>query len=257
MTEAKDLEVWFECAGTRLFAVERGAGTPVVFLHGGLADHRASLHRVGSLAAEHRLITPDLRGAGRSHHAGALDWDMLADDVAGLLDHLGLARAVIGGVSMGSGVALRFALRYPRRTRALLLLSPVYGGEGLTPAQASAMARMDAVGQRARVEGIAAILPLFAGLPPAIREVALAMARGFDAASVAATTSFLATGGAPFTGLAELATLDMPVLVVPGTDPEHPAEVAERYAATIASARLVPPEAPAERLEAFVGAAPP
>jgi pimeloyl-ACP methyl ester carboxylesterase len=217
-------EIWYESAGTRLFAVERGHGSPVVFLHGGLADHRASWFRLGSLAASHRLITPDVRGSGRSLHAGALDWDLLADDVVALMQHLRLDRAVVGGTSAGSGVALRLALRHPARVRALLVVSPVFAGEDAAPMQAShaAMQRMAEAGRRAETEGIAAILSLFEALPPAIRDVALAMARSFDR-------------------LAELAALSMPTLVVPGTDPEHPAEVAERYARVIPGAVLASP----------------
>src|SRR5688572_15649936 len=81
-------EIQFECDGTRLFAVETGQGPPVVFIHGGLADHRAALFRLAPLAATHRLITPDLRGSGRSHYGGELSWDRLADDLAALLTHL-------------------------------------------------------------------------------------------------------------------------------------------------------------------------
>lgn len=248
-------EIWYESAGTRLFAVERGHGSPVVFLHGGLADHRASWFRLGSLAASHRLITPDVRGAGRSLHAGALDWDLLADDVVALMQHLRLDRAVVGGTSAGSGVALRLALRHPARVRALLVVSPVFVGEDAALMQAShaAMQRMAEAGRRAETEGIAAILSLFEALPPAIRDVALAMARTFDPGSVAATTRFLASGAMPFDHLAELAALSMPTLVVPGTDPEHPAEVAERYARVIPGAVLATPSPELGRaVEAFL-----
>jgi len=242
-TQGELREIWYESAGTRLFAVESGWGHPVVFLHGGLADHRASWFRMSELAATHRLITPDVRGAGRSIHGGMLSWDQLADDVVALLQHLGLEQAVVGGTSAGSGVALRLALRHPQRVQALLLVSPVFAGEeeGLMQASRVAMQRMAEAGERTRTEGIAAILPLFEGLPAAIREIALDMARGFDPASIATTTRFLASGEGPFERLAELASLTMPTLVVPGTDPEHPAEVAERYAKVIPRAVLAEP----------------
>jgi 3-oxoadipate enol-lactonase len=238
-------EIWYQGAGSRLFAVEQGQGLPIVYLHGGLADHQAALFRLGGLAASRRLITPDVRGAGRSLHAGALSWDLLADDVAALLRHLGIERAVVGGSSAGSAIALRFALRYPHKTRALLLISPVYAGDevGLSPAQRLAMERMDGAGQRALREGIDALLPLFTALPPPIRDVALAMARRFDPASVAATTRFLAAGVQPFARLAELGALSVPTLVVAGADPEHPADVAARYAAAIPGAQLAAPPA--------------
>jgi len=221
-------DIWFECDGARLFALELGQGRPIVFLHGGLADHRAALFRVGRLAASHRLVVPDLRGSGRSVHAGALSWDRLADDVAALLGHLGIERAVIGGTSMGSAVALRFALRHSRRTQGLILMSPVYPGEdrGLSEAQVAAMRAMDEAGQR----GVEGLRPLFERLPPPIRDVAIEMMLGFDAASLAATTRFLASNVQPIGTVRELASIEVPVMLVPGTDAEHPPEVADLYA---------------------------
>ena len=238
-------EIWFESAGVRLFAVERGNGPAVVFLHGGLADHRASLYRIGALASSHRLVTPDVRGAGRSVFAGELAWTMLADDLVALLDRLELDRAVVGGVSAGSGIALAAALRHPDRIEALVLALPAFAGteRGQTPAQRDAKVRMAEAGERALVDGVEAILPLYAALPPAIRDFAVAMAREFDPGSVAATTRFLASGAQPFTRLDALRSLAMPTLVVPGTDPEHPPEVAELYADVLPRCTLADPSA--------------
>lgn len=225
-------EVWFESDGARLFALDVGEGRPIVFIHGGLADHRAALFRVGPLAGSYRVIAPDLRGSGRSVHSGPLSWDQLADDVARLLDHLGIERAIIGGTSMGSAVALRFALRHPRRTRALVVMSPVYPGADreLAEASSAAMRVMAEAGQRALEHGVEALRPLFESLPAPIRDVAIQMMLGFDAASVAATTRFLASNAQPMATVSELAAIDVPVLLVPGTDPQHPAELAELYA---------------------------
>src|SRR5690606_21881185 len=120
-----------------------------------------------------------------------------------------------------------------------------------------AFERMHDAGRRAATEGIAAIFPLFSALPPAIRDIALTMAAGFDPASVAATTRLLAAGSQPFARLDELATLATPTLVVPGTDPEHPAEVAALYARTIPGAALAGPNAAlAEVVAAFLRAPP-
>jgi len=247
--------VWFESAGSRLFAIDKGLGLPLLFFHGGLADHRASLFHVGRLAVAHRVVMPDLRGSGRSVHAGDLSWDLLADDAGALLDHLEIEGAVVGGVSAGSAVALRFALRHPRRALGLLLKSPVYpgGDRQLTEAQWAAFRTMEAVGRRAVEEGIEVLCPLYERLPEAIREAALEMMRGFDPASVAATTRFLASGAQPFATVSELSAIEVPALLVPGTDPEHPAEVCALYAAHLRRATIVDP-ASADllgRIEAF------
>src|SRR5262245_62958240 len=89
-------EHWFEHGGVRHYAVERGQGRPVILLHGGLANHLACWVFAAPLAERYRIITPDLRASGRSVFAGAVTWDDLADDVAALVRHLGLASAVIG-----------------------------------------------------------------------------------------------------------------------------------------------------------------
>jgi pimeloyl-ACP methyl ester carboxylesterase len=224
-------EIWLEHDGARLFAVQSGEGLPVVLLHGGLANHRACQGFAAPLAQRFRLITPDLRASGRSRFAGTLTWDQLADDVAAWLSKLGLARAVIGGVSAGAGCAVRVALRHPGVTAALVVLHPAYAGAdvGLTAAQQAAMAAMDAAGSRAVAEGVEVLLPLFDALSPPIRERARAVAATYDPASVAATTRFFASGAQPFATAAELAAIAAPTLLVPGIDPYHPAEVAERY----------------------------
>ena len=69
-----------------------------------------------------RVVAPDLRGAGYSEvPPGPYSMDQYAADLAGLLDHLGLQRAVIGGLSMGGYVAFAFWRHYPQRVRALVL----------------------------------------------------------------------------------------------------------------------------------------
>lgn len=228
-------EIWLEREGTRLFAVEDGEGRPIVMLHGGMASHVASLSLVAPLSSRYRVLTPDVRGNGKSWYGGPLTFDQLADDVAALLDHIQTERAVVGGVSGGTGVALRFALRHPSRTAGLVLVKPVYAGEdrGYTEAQKQTFAMMDAVASRALDEGVQVLRPMYANLPPEIREKALAMIEGFDAASVVTTSRFIASGAQPFTSAADLRSLSMPTLIVRGDDPLHPLEVSDLYAENV------------------------
>lgn len=226
-------EIWFEHRGAKLFAVESGAGRPIVLLHGGLAAHQAVRGWAGPLAERHRLITPDLRASGRSRFAGELTWDLLAEDVAALVRRLGLARAVIGGSSFGAGVAVRVALRHPDVVERLVVVHPAYGGAacGLAEAQWRAMRAMDAAGRRAVAEGLGVLSPLFDALPVAIRARACALVATYDPASVAASTRFMASGAQPFARADELAAIGVPALVVPGVDAEHPRAVADVYRA--------------------------
>ncbi len=110
--------------GTRLVYVERGDpnGTPVVLLHG-YTDSRHSYDRVlPQLPSSLRVFAVTQRGHGGSDKpVGSYASDVFARDVAAFLDAVGVERAVIVGHSMGSTVAMRFAVEYPQRTRALVL----------------------------------------------------------------------------------------------------------------------------------------
>ena len=249
-------ELWHEAAGVRLFALESGLGSGqvVVMLHGGMANHLASLPLVRPLARRFRILTPDLRGSGNSHSAEVLTFDRLADDVAALLDRLGTERAIVGGVSSGSGVALRFALRHPRRVSALILVKPMHSGaqRGYSDAQRDIFARMDALARRAPVEGIAVLRPLYSRLAPGIRERALAMLDGFDAASTAATSRFLASGAQPFASTQDLRSITVPTLLARGDDEMHPAAVSDLLVGELTRPRVLP--ASASDLPGAIGA---
>jgi pimeloyl-ACP methyl ester carboxylesterase len=226
-------EHWFEHDGVRLFAAVAGDGPPLVLLHGGLANHLACWQFATPLTERFRVITPDLRGAGRSRFAGPLSWDLIAGDIPALLQSLGIERAIVAGVSFGAGAATAVALRHPSVVSALLVLHPAYGGAelGLLPAQQQAMDAMHAAGRRVVAEGIDVLLPLFATLPPDMRERATHVVRGYDPASVATTTAFMASGAQPFARGEDLLAIQAPALLVPGVDPYHPREVADVFRA--------------------------
>jgi pimeloyl-ACP methyl ester carboxylesterase len=83
-----------------------------------------------------RLISLDCRGHGRTRPLGDrqfLKFNSLTDDITDLLDYLNLSKVVIGGISMGAGVALNFAVRHPERTRALILSRASWLTEPLPP----------------------------------------------------------------------------------------------------------------------------
>ncbi|MFZ5916346.1 MAG: alpha/beta fold hydrolase [Chloroflexota bacterium] len=78
------------------------------------------------LAQHYRLLLYDCRGMWQSEHPpGPYSMALHADDLAALLDGLGIERAHIGGISYGAEVSLVFALRYPARTRSLIVSSAV------------------------------------------------------------------------------------------------------------------------------------
>ncbi|MGY0020800.1 alpha/beta fold hydrolase [Streptomyces sp. cg35] len=98
-------------------------GVVVVLVHGHPFNRTLWRPQAEALAvAGYRVLAPDLRGYGESDVTpGSVLLSRFADDVAALLDHVGVGRAVVGGVSMGGQIAMEFHLRHPRRTRALVL----------------------------------------------------------------------------------------------------------------------------------------
>ena len=107
-----------------------GAGLALVLSHGFLQDSSMFDAQLRSLRPRHRVITWDQRGHGStvSTAEAFTYWDS-ADDLAALLDHLGVKRAVVGGMSQGGFISLRFALRYPDRTAGLVLIDTQSGQE--------------------------------------------------------------------------------------------------------------------------------
>jgi 3-oxoadipate enol-lactonase len=107
-----------------------GAGLALVLSHGFLQDSSMFDAQVRQLRPRHRVIAWDQRGHGStvSTSEAFSYWDS-ADDLAALLDHLGVKRAVVGGMSQGGFIALRFALRYPDRTAGLVLIDTQSGQE--------------------------------------------------------------------------------------------------------------------------------
>ncbi|MBO1330657.1 alpha/beta fold hydrolase [Streptomyces sp. VRA16 Mangrove soil] len=98
-------------------------GLPVVLVHGHPFNRSLWAPQAEALAAAgYRVLTPDLRGYGESGITeGQVLLSRFADDVLALLDHVGVERAVVGGVSMGGQIAMEFHLRHPGRTAALVL----------------------------------------------------------------------------------------------------------------------------------------
>lgn len=103
---------------------DTGAGPAVVLLHGFPLCRRMWQPQIGVLTgAGHRVVVPDLRGFGDSEAIdGPYSMADYADDVVGLLDHLGIERAVVGGMSMGGYVLLNLLERHPQRIAAAAFL---------------------------------------------------------------------------------------------------------------------------------------
>jgi pimeloyl-ACP methyl ester carboxylesterase len=127
--------------GIEIYYEVHGEGAPLVLISG-LGYPAWEWHKmVPYLTGQFQVITFDNRGVGQSDKpAGPYTASMLAADVAGLLDALGIEKAVIMGHSMGGFIAQAFALEHPQRLSKLILCSTNFGGPHHVPITAQSMA---------------------------------------------------------------------------------------------------------------------
>jgi len=108
----------------RIYYEEHGAGTPLVLAYGIGGNVKMWDVNVPGLARRHRLVLWEPRGHARSdspEDPAKYSFRRWALDLKAVLDHLGLRRAHVGGLSLGAGIATRFALAFPGRVRSLVV----------------------------------------------------------------------------------------------------------------------------------------
>jgi pimeloyl-ACP methyl ester carboxylesterase len=114
--------------GIDIHYLEAGEGEPLVLLHGGMVSTNpiwagvpvAYASHMATLSDRFRVIAPDTRGAGKTvHSGGTVTFDILADDVAGLVDALSLDRPLVAGFSDGGITATILGIRHPGAVRAI------------------------------------------------------------------------------------------------------------------------------------------
>ena len=107
---------------------------PVLLLHGGLGAAEDFGGQVGALSEACKVIAIDTRGHGRSTDVeNPLGYPLLAGDVAGVMDHLGIASAAVVGWSDGGNIGLEMAINAPRRITRLFALGANYQTSGTRP----------------------------------------------------------------------------------------------------------------------------
>ncbi|MFN8558562.1 MAG: alpha/beta hydrolase [Dehalococcoidia bacterium] len=199
--------------GIRLHYLDRGAGPPLVWLPGG-NDHAAMALRAHErLLDRWRIVAVDPRGQGGTTAfvtAASYEPSLLAEDLRGLLDALGLRQVVIGGHSRGGRSALEFARAYPERVGAVIAVD--------APALASDAERRLAyrrMAQRLRERGIDAFISVLPTAPrdPRRRAEWEAHLRAAGAEAVAAQYEAMAALR-PITE--DMTALTMPLLIICG-----------------------------------------
>ncbi|SCL20391.1 Pimeloyl-ACP methyl ester carboxylesterase [Micromonospora rhizosphaerae] len=175
-----------EVNGVNLYYETHGAGRPMILLHGGLGSGEMFGPILPTLADRHQVILVDLQGHGRTADVDRpLDITLMADDVAALIDHLGLEKPDVVGYSLGGGVALLVAIRHPDKVGRLVSASANIRRDAIYP---------EMLAQQGQVTGAAAefmkdtpmyelyqrVAPHPEDFPRLLDKIGAAMAKDFD-----------------------------------------------------------------------------
>ncbi len=135
MTETTPRTGYAPVNGLQMYYEIHGSGEPLVLLHGAFGAIDLWGPILTTLAETHQVIAVEFQGHG--HTADIIDrplgYEQLADDVAALMNHLGIEQADIVGYSMGGTTGLQLAIRHPDLVRKLVAISPNYSSDGYYP----------------------------------------------------------------------------------------------------------------------------
>ena len=131
--------------GLAMYYEVHGAGEPLILVHGGFGVTGMFAPLLPALAAHHQVIAVELQGHG---HTADIDrpfsYQHFADDIAALVEHLGLRQADVLGYSLGGGVALQSAIRHPGLVRKVVVISAPFCRDGWFADVRAGMGSIDA-----------------------------------------------------------------------------------------------------------------
>ncbi|HET9903647.1 MAG TPA: alpha/beta fold hydrolase [Xanthobacteraceae bacterium] len=166
--------------GVRLYYEEVGSGTPILFIHEFAADHKSWEPQMRFFARSHRCIAYSARGYRPSDvpkDADAYTYKHFRDDVIAVLDHLGIEKAHIVGLSMGGYSAVQVGLEYPQRALSLTLAGTGSGSARGETEEFRRTAR--AIAEQFETEGSAAVAQAY-GVGPGRVPFLVKDPRGFQ-----------------------------------------------------------------------------
>ena len=150
--------------GAELHYEIHGDGPPLVLLHGGVTPSITFGAPLAAMAGTHKVIAIHLRGHGLSTDGDA-PWssELMADDVAAVIGHLGIGKVRLMGYSLGAAVALQVAIRHPALVEKLVSVSVAFSTDGDYPEVREAFAAMTgsaaAIGQQLAASPFATLYP--------------------------------------------------------------------------------------------------
>ncbi|WP_299631978.1 alpha/beta fold hydrolase [uncultured Roseobacter sp.] len=223
--------------GHKINHVDQGSGPAIILIHGLGADHTRWNANIDKLSETNRVIAPDLVGFGRSDKPD-MDYSvsMYVDQIAGLMDNLGIENATLVGSSMGGLISMLFAERYPERVERLVLVAPafVFGlPEAVTADMLASGASPKTIGQME-----AYLSRVYANPPtdPEVIEALLAEHRQVNSGGAVASLARSIKSGEPTYSDDRLAALKMATLIVHGTqDGIVPVDASRNLASKLAN----------------------
>ena len=133
-TDVKGTGQYAQVNGINLYYETHGSGRPMILLHGGLGSGEMFGPVLPILAEHHQVVLVDLQGHGRTADIDRpIDVRLMADDIGALIDHLRLTQPDVVGYSLGGGVALHTAAKYPAKVRRLVAASANLTPEAIYP----------------------------------------------------------------------------------------------------------------------------
>lgn len=235
--------------GVQLYYEEAGRGTPILFVHGFASDYRRNEHQMRFFSRNYRTITYSARGYEPSDvptDPRKYSWDLVVDDIGGLLDAIGVERAHICGFSMGGEVALSFTLRRPDR---VLSLTYAAGGYGSGSRRERWLPTVDELADTYRREGMAG--PRARAYTESWEQAKRKDPRGwaewrerfmeYNAVGMANTLAYVSKHRPDVTTLGpQLRALETPVLIVIGDEdePGHEASLFVKRAVPLAGMEM-------------------
>jgi pimeloyl-ACP methyl ester carboxylesterase len=133
-TQTKGTGEYADVNGINLYYEIHGSGRPLILLHGGLGSSEMFGPIIPALAANHQVIAVDLQGHGRTADIDRpIDMRLMADDIAALIDHLGLDKPDVVGYSLGGGVAFFTAVKYPDNVGKLVMAAANIRRDAIPP----------------------------------------------------------------------------------------------------------------------------
>lgn len=208
--------------GVRIHYETAGEGPAMVLIHANAFDHDLWMYQTAHFSTWFRIVASDIRGYGRSDKVTApYSLSDMAADVAGVCRKEGVREAIVGGVSVGSAIAMMLALEHPSLVRALILV----GGASARPASYDARIRgyeQGGVASYQRGHIAECFAPGFANTPRGRYLTDMFVERGTRLDGRAIGQVFRARGEVHLTP--RLAALAIPTLVVNG---EHDMSLAD------------------------------